>query len=144
MLRFAVNNELFLGIVYKIPILKKFFIPSVNKFSIFTNPVVVDNMYDLLKMNNNVSKQTTAFRFKDIDIWVAQFLSKNEVHIIHDIAVSNGVTSLQLLNFLKQNEIKSEFYISDKYAKLYSTGSKIIRVYDVENRIQFIYLFFMD
>jgi hypothetical protein len=97
--------------------------------------------YRLIYVKNGVTKQTSDCRFSDVDNWVIKYLNKDKKNIVHDIAVSNGVTSLQFFNTIKQNSYNTEFYISDKFSKLYISGSSIMKVYDRDNELLFGYIF---
>ncbi|MFZ4057301.1 MAG: hypothetical protein ACOYKE_04155 [Ferruginibacter sp.] len=73
-----------------------------------------------LKMQNGIYKKTNAKRFEDVDATLIQHLKKDTVYQLHDVAVSDGITSVDLYNNLKQAGIQVSFTISDKFAKVLS------------------------
>ena len=78
-----------------------------------------------------VSKETLAGRFADLDDTLMDLMRTPSMPVIHDVAVSNGVTSLDLLSRLRVDGRLHQLYISDKYARCtYMQRGLIGRVYD--------------
>jgi hypothetical protein len=80
--------------------------------------------------NSRTSKHTEVQRFRDADDTLLDLLPRTVRHVVHDVAVSSGVTSLELLETLEHGGIAADFYISDKYSTLYARGRRFRRIYD--------------
>ena len=65
------------------------------------------------------SRETSYGRLSDIDAVLLSLLSKNREYIVHDVAVSNGITSLALFDTLQGGGINFKMFISDKISELY-------------------------
>jgi hypothetical protein len=78
-----------------------------------------------------MSKETVAGRFRDLDgilIDLSQHLLNPTVH---DVAVSSGITSLELLDRYRAHGLSPRFYISDKFARcLCVQRGPVARIYD--------------
>jgi len=83
-------------------------------------------------LNNGVAKTTQPGRFTEIDSWLAQNFHKSCVSI-HDIAVSSGITSLELKQKLESDGFKVNLSISDKFMSLsYFKRNFITYFYDID------------
>jgi hypothetical protein len=81
-------------------------------------------------LDNGVAKTTQPGRFTDIDSWLSQNFYKSYVSI-HDIAVSSGITSLELKQNLERDGFKVNLSISDKFMSLsYFKRNLITYFYD--------------
>lgn len=85
-----------------------------------------------MNVTGNVYKITNEKRFADLDEMTLEVLGSNSKHEIHDVAVSSGVTSFELCEKLSSANIDFHMDVSDKYSELFSTGSSICRIHDVE------------
>jgi hypothetical protein len=78
-----------------------------------------------------LSKETAAGRFRDLDDMLIDLIRQVPNPVIHDVAVSNGITSLELLDRLRAAGIPARLYISDKFARCVSVRRGLVaRVYD--------------
>jgi hypothetical protein len=78
-----------------------------------------------------ISKETAAGRFRELDGILADRLRGVSNPVIHDVAVSTGITSLDLLDRLHGEGILPRFYISDKFVRcLYVRCGPVTRLYD--------------
>jgi hypothetical protein len=78
-----------------------------------------------------ISKETAIGRFHDLDGLLASRLREVPNPLIHDVAVSNGITSLDLLNRLRAERITPRLYISDKFNRsFYVQRGPVARLYD--------------
>lgn len=83
-------------------------------------------------LDNGVAKTTQPGRFAEIDSWLAQNLHESCVSI-HDIAVSSGITSLELKQKLESDGYKVNLSISDKFMSLrYFKRNFITYYYDID------------
>jgi len=92
-----------------------------------------------LKVSNNTSKQTIAGRFSDIDDEIFDVVGKEKNLILHDVAVSSGVTSLELYKRLIKLYPEMVFDISDIYSTYYYSGKYITRIYDCNSNLVKVY-----
>lgn len=110
-------------------ILSKFFVINPLYLKGIINPEMhSDFCRDILTLDM-ASKMTSLSRFKNLNDALLPFIKTKRIISIHDVAVSNGITSLELYDFLKKNNIKFSLDISDKY--------NFYHVYMVSNHIQF-------
>lgn len=125
MLRFVIHESTYLKI--KSNFLKKFFVCNIN-----LSPHS-EECLSTFTTSNATSKQTVRNRFYDLEEKTLSLFTQYNIQNIHDTAVSSGVTSVEL--YEKITQIKPvDFFVSDKYAVIYSDGNKILRFYDQEKK----------
>jgi hypothetical protein len=79
----------------------------------------------------SLSKETAAGRFRDLDEMLIDLTRQVSNPVVHDVGVSNGVTSLDLLEGFHARDRWPTIYISDKFARcLYVQRGPVTRVYD--------------
>jgi len=140
MIKFALSNYKTLISIRKISKLAvSFFTFNIKYLNTSKNIDYFDEVMLFHKNSNDTFKHTSKNRFKDIDEISLEYIREGDC--IHDIAVSSGITSLELFNKLHKNNIKNQFYISDKYSQLKIYGNKIVKVYDNESNFLFGYVF---
>jgi hypothetical protein len=139
MIKFGIKNVRFLKFISKIPLLKHFFILRItNDFYKITDERILNKFYTDIYVDSKTSKKTEKNRFEGIDKISLKFMNFPE-NIIHDIAVSSGITSLDFYNILKQNNINFQINISDKFSKINIREGFITKVYDSEHNFIFGY-----
>jgi hypothetical protein len=83
-----------------------------------------------------LSKETVAGRFRDLDAILVELTRALSSPVIHDVGVSNGITSLDLLERFRAHGLSPRMYISDKYARCrYVQRGPVTRVYDSYGRL---------
>jgi len=93
-----------------------------------------DQIFQDINLNNNTYKTTYSGRFRDVDRHAIEtYLSVQKHVILHDIAVSSGVTSLELLALLQNSSQDIEFYISDRYSRCYVKKGFATHIYDAQH-----------
>jgi len=141
MLRFALKNIKLLSILNKIPIIKYFFVLHLSKIHEVVNESLLALTYRFLVITEGTSKQTSQNRFYEVDLKIINMLkAQNSKSIIHDIGVSNGITSVELSKKMSESNIEADFTISDKYSKVYLTEGFISRIYDANQNMMFAYV----
>ncbi len=101
--------------------LKKFIFFDFNNLHLIRDETLFFNAITQLKMKNGIYKKTNAKRFNDVDDALVTLLLQNKKqYAVHDVAVSDGITSVDLMNTFKQKGIDVKLTISDKFAKVYS------------------------
>jgi len=88
-----------------------------------------------------ISKETVPGRFLDLDGILADLLRGVPNPVIHDIAVSTGITSLELLDRLQAEGTLPRLYISDKFARCrYVQRGPVARLYDTQGELLYAHL----
>ncbi len=140
MIKIALKNIRLLEKISKIPVLKHFFILKISEnFPEIKSELVLNKFYGDIWVNDKTSKKTEKNRFSDLNIPSFELMKENKNCIIHDIAVSNGISSNDFNKFLLKKKKKHEFYISDKFAEIKIKKGFITKAYDNENNLIFAY-----
>jgi len=141
MIQITCRNEKFLSIVSKIPLIKYLFVVKIFRIHEIIQAKNLDNTFRFFLVDNNISKQTTIDRFAEIDDVAINYLNFGSSNIIHDIGVSNGLTSLSFYRKLTNKKINFQFFISDKFSKIFYEGKFVTKIYDVNGNLLIAYLF---
>ncbi len=140
MIKIALKNIRFLEKVSKITVLKHFFILKITEnFPNITSDFVLNKFYKDIYVNNKTAKTTSRNRFPDLNKLSTEFIESQENPVIHDIAVSSGISSAEFYNFLKSKNQEFHFYISDKYSEIFVKKGFITRAFDTEKNLTFAY-----
>lgn len=99
--------------------LRKFFLFDLRRIESLHDPVLHSLATTYQIIPEAPSKETSYGRLSDIDTVLLSLLSKNREYVVHDVAVSNGITSLALFNTLQGGGINFKMFISDKVSELY-------------------------
>lgn len=140
MIQVVLQSPKIITLLYKVPILKYFFVLHINQLRKLTNANVLALQYELLYVSDGTSKQTLAERFKDLEQATLQYLTKDKINVIHDVAVSSGVSSVKFYELVRNNHFNTDFYVSDKYAKVWISKDKTQKVYDAEGKLMLAYV----
>lgn len=104
---------------------------------------ILERVYRSMLAGKGIYKITTANRFCELDIAINRFVQQqafNEV-VVHDMGISNGITSFELFNILSKS-CKVKFYASDYYDSIYTVRdnqSGWTFIFDLdENPLQFV------
>lgn len=54
------------------------------------------SFFSSIKLKNGVTKTTDRNRMREVDAWLYEFLPKNEVQKVLDVAISSGITTVEL------------------------------------------------
>jgi hypothetical protein len=140
MIKFGFKNTRLLSSLSNIRILKHFFVLKITKEIIkISDERILNKFYKDIYVQTKTSKKTEKNRFRDLDESTLKYLIFQE-NYLHDIAVSNGITSYDLLNKLTDKKIVHELYISDYFSKIYVKTGFITKVYDSKHNFFFGYL----
>ncbi len=141
MIKIATQNIKFLHVIGKIPLLRHFFIVKVdNDLRDIRNNVVLEKLFTDIYTANKTSKRTKSNRFSELDKISINYLTSNGLKTIHDIGVSNGITSVDLFKKLWIKGIDFRFFVSDKYAMLKLKKGIAQRFFDEDENFIFGYL----
>jgi hypothetical protein len=132
MLKLAVKNPKFYFFAKSVP----FFWDFELKFSSLPDLETEDFCrYSLSRQGPGGQFVTTAEkRFVDLDGIAVPLIAAQKDPVIHDIAVSSGITSLELFEALVDRGIRFVMNISDKNLECFYTGDLIRRVYDSDEK----------
>ena len=140
MIKIAFKNIRFLEKVSKIPILKHFFILKISKnFPNINSEAVLYKFYKDIYVSNKTAKTTSKNRFPDLNILSLKYIIKQNNPVIHDVAVSSGISSNGFFELLKKENINNEFYISDKYVEIFVKKGFITKIFSSEKKFLFGY-----
>ncbi|MGB0840496.1 MAG: class I SAM-dependent methyltransferase [Chitinophagales bacterium] len=144
MVQIALKSESLIKWLYKIPIVKFFFVFKLSHLHKIKDKAVADMVYRLIYVTDGQTKQTAYDRFHDIDDQSASYIKEQGDASIHDLGASSGVTSLALYNKAKAKGANFDFCISDKFSKVYvQKGWLFTKVFDAEERLMLGYVGFL-
>ncbi len=120
MIKIFIDNIDNFIVLKKIKYLEKFFMLNfnVNKVESIKSPELQSLAISDLLTPNSTTKKTCKNRFQDINKVLLSLLDESRTYSIHDIAVSNGITSVDLYDALKSMKIKFCLTISDKLSDI--------------------------
>jgi hypothetical protein len=124
----------------RIPVLRKLWAFRTDAMPELRNPAIRDYVYRAFFTQNATSKQTSVGRFADLDRVARSIIMEHRLADIHDVGVSSGVTSLELLHALATTGIPLSFHISDKYAVYGSNGRFLVRIVDAQGSVRELYV----
>lgn len=140
MVKIGIRNIRLLKFLSKIPVLHHFFILKPNEnFASVNDETILSKFYKDIYVSSKTSKQTAKGRFKDLEPYLLKYLKK-DANIIHDLAVSSGISSVDMLNYLKNNNISFTLNISDKYGKAYAKKGFTNCFFDSDGKLMFAYI----
>lgn len=119
----------------RVSLLRKLFVFRMDAIPNLKDAATRDYVYTQIITANKSTKQTAAGRFRDLDEATISCMNKESLNVIHDIAVSSGVTSLELFRALHSCGLPVSFHISDKYARYGTTGRTLVRIVDAEGTL---------
>ncbi len=140
MIKLSFKNIKFLKFVNRIPIIKHFFILKISKsFTEIKDNKVLEKFYKDIYVQSRTSKKTEDNRFKNLENLTLKYLKENKYNYIHDIAVSSGITSNNLYDFLEKKFVNFNMDISDKYSKVYVKQGITTKIFDEDKNLVFAY-----
>jgi len=107
----------------------------------FAERASIDHAYKGFYVDNRTSKETTQGRFSDIDDNTLHFISGKSHPLIHDVGISNGITSVDLYRRLSADHRSFKLFVSDKFAHFYRVGTRFCRIYDRNDKLTRAYIF---
>ncbi|MBK7107881.1 MAG: hypothetical protein IPH61_01655 [Bacteroidetes bacterium] len=105
--------------INSIPVLKDFVFLDTRKLAQVKEEALFFKAINQIRMKNGIYKTTKVGRFSDIDTELVLQLNTNTIYEVHDVAVSDGITSVDLFKTFESYNIKSSISISDKFATIY-------------------------
>lgn len=120
MIKIVLSNSKLFSKISKINSIKNYFSFNLKYLKDLREEDLFSSIIDEIKLPNGSFKTTRTNRFIDLDQEIIKLLNIEKKYKIHDVAVSDGITSIELYNLLKANDIKFDLTISDKYSFIYS------------------------
>lgn len=105
---------------------------DITKLEQIANESDVIHIISRIRAGKTTSKQTETERFSDVNPHLLQHLNTNMNHVIHDVAVSNGITSFELTEFLIDAGFTFVMDISDKYSVYHYKPGIIKLIYNAD------------
>ncbi len=130
MIRFALTNPTLFIFLRKIPVFRACFGFNMCTYTERLPPSVQLEIFASFYVFDGTTRQTSPSRFHDLDPVTVELLKDAPPGPLHDIGVSDGLTSLRLLELLHANGSDRPFMISDKYSRLMIVKGRIDRIYD--------------
>jgi hypothetical protein len=119
----------------RVPLLRKVLVFRMDAIPNLKDAAIRDYVYTQIITANHSTKQTAAGRFRELDEATISCMHKESVNVIHDIAVSSGITSLELFRTLHSRGLPVSFHISDKYARYGTRGRTLVRIVDADGAL---------
>jgi hypothetical protein len=126
--KLAISNPSLLRILYSIGGLDRFLSFRLSKFDEISDENLLEEIYARVATPGGHAKQSSRRRFADIDEVAAGLIARMDRRVVHDVAVSSGITSCELFDAVCSLE-NLEFYVSDKYNHLRCEGRLLQRIY---------------
>lgn len=140
MVKFVVSSPYVFNIVSRIPVVRNIFVVNIGNlnsfFQVLKNP---NSIFQYILTQNKTSKQTAYKRFENLDTVSLKYISDGA--LIHDIAVSSGITSVELFDLLSGNRKNIKYHVSDKFSEYYVTQGWLSRIFDKSGELIGFYLF---
>ena len=101
-------------------ILNKIFVPSFESLEKCTDKIFHSQCCNLIFNSNNTSKMTYSNRFNILNLYMSSLFDSFSANKFCDLAVSNGITSIELINLIKTNNNSLEnFTAIDLFSKIH-------------------------
>lgn len=140
MLKVVTKNEIIVKVAYQVPYADRIVKADLRYIGDWQDGATIDRVYSDIGTANRTSKQTERGRFHDLDPITLELLAKTNASRIHDIGVSNGITSVELVEALERANVRASLVVSDRYAVWYwieDEGGTAI--YDVDRVLRYAY-----
>lgn len=141
MIKLALQDLGLLRKAWRIPLARNLFVYDLTGLESIEDPLEFSEAVSLLRTESLHGKTTARHRFRDLDARAAVHLSGLERPVVHDIAVSTGITSRELFEALAGAGLPPELHISDKYWLYYCSGRRLVRVFGADRRFLYAYCF---
>lgn len=142
MIKFVTQNNKILKLYGKFKLVRAFFVYDITKLSQIDDAQMFNSVVSSYSNSNNTSKYTYPGRFDDLNELLKQFFKEKSQKIhIHDVAISSGITTCELYDWLKYNNFNFEMIGSDRFSEVNYNGMKIKFFYDIDGQIIQIYFY---
>ena len=139
MFKLALENEDLFNRLSKHPILGGFVVFRIDCLPNLHDQELASRVYKGILTSDGTSKHTAPGRFRDLDVLVVNYLS-HKSNLIHDVAVSSGVTSVELYSVLRGRGVPFKLMVSDKFSHYLYSGNIVRKIYAVNKTLLFAYV----
>ena len=139
MFKLALANEDLFNRLSKHPILGRFVVFRIDCLPTLRDQELASRVYKKILTTDGTSKHTAPGRFRDLDSLVVDYLS-HESNLIHDVAVSSGVTSVELYSVLRDRGVPFKLMVSDKFSHYLYRGTIVRKIYAVNKTLLLAYV----
>jgi hypothetical protein len=128
MFRFTTGSESIIRRVYRSPLLARFVTFDLTRLGDVRNDDVRAEILAHAGTEGNHGKTTYKGRFTEVDAVAVRYMAPSG-NVLHDVAVSSGITSCEFYDAVAAADLEVEYWVSDKYNVYYVDGSLVRRVY---------------
>jgi hypothetical protein len=132
--KLATSNPWLLRFVYSSRGLDRFVTFRLSAIDEIRDEYLLDQIYARAATPGGHAKQSSRGRFADADKVAVRLVAPMSSRVVHDVAVSSGITSCELFDALSKLE-NLEFYVSDRYNRLRCEGELFQRIYSREGEM---------
>ena len=118
MIKLATINIQVLRFMYRFRYFRNLFLYDLSRIERAPDSRIHSIAVTQVKTPDAPIKQTMTGRFQGLDYFLSGLLCKSRQYAVHDVAVSNGVTSMELYNVLAKAGFTFSMTISDRYSVL--------------------------
>lgn len=129
MIKIVIKSENLFRLFKSVPLIRKLFVFNINYMHTIKSRDEYDLAISTVSTSNNTMKTTYMGRFSDLDNMTLDYI-KEQKNVIHDIGVSSGITSLDLIDCLEKNVREYRFWVSDEHSTFYSQGEYFCTISD--------------
>jgi hypothetical protein len=141
MFKFVFSGENVFLRLHDLPLGKYFILFNIKNFPSVKSHRVKEYFLSQFILPNETLKSTSSDRLEELDKTAVNYLGNRESLDVHDIAVSDGRSSLEFYKAISKIRNDFNFYISDKYSKFYVSRGYITRVFAADYSLMHFYLF---
>lgn len=100
-----------------------------------------DTFYAMItdfRLPNGTYKTTMGNSFQDLDEKIISLMAPGKAYAIQELAASDGITSINLVNALNQRHINFNITLSDKYSEFYCYRKTFLKYFaDAEGNVSY-------
>lgn len=139
MIKVVVGNINAFHFLRSIPVLRKFIVFNISSLREIEDEILRCDAISTISTSNDIMKTTRVGRFSELNDVINKFFNKNEMYVIHDVAISSGVTAVELYEYLSSEKKNFIMFTSDKFSTYNIQGKYFRRIYDSEFNPSFFY-----
>lgn len=130
MIKIVVSSAKIFFVLRSIPVVRKFVVFNIYELEKIEDDALRCAAISTISTSNDTMKTTCVGRFSDLNNLVLELLSNKELCIIHDVAISSGITSVELYEYLSSKKQHFEMYTSDKFSTFNVQGNYFCKICD--------------
>jgi hypothetical protein len=135
MFQLSTGSEAWIRRVYRSRVLRRLITFDVARLDEVRSEDVRAQVLAYVGTEGKHGKTTYGGRFADLDAVALRYLQPGRPNVVHDVAVSSGITSCEFVDAIEGAGLKVEYHVSDKYNVYYVDGSLIRRIYSADHEL---------